>query len=76
MDSDNKDTKKVNEAEIDDKYITIKKLGEDPLYVSYLVKEKNSQKKYIAFISYFTSDELPENIQFPQQLQNIKFYLN
>ena len=69
MDSDNKDTKKVNEAEIDDKYITTKKLGEDPLYVSYLVKEKNSQKKYIAFISYFTSDELPENIQFPQQLQ-------
>ena len=46
-----KDSKEVKEPEIDGKYIIIKEIGDSSFNSLYLVKEKDSQKKYVADIS-------------------------
>ena len=75
MDIDNINTKD-NEAEIDGKYIILKKVEVGAINVSYLVLEKNSKKKYFVSINCFNNDEFPENIQFPEQLKKYQILSN
>ena len=75
MDIDNINTKD-NEAEIDGKYIILKKVEVGAINVSYLVLEKNSKKKYIVSINCFNNDKFPENIQFPEQLKKYQILSN
>lgn len=58
MDKVIKKDEEVNQTQIDDKYIVIKQIGHN----SYLVKEKNNQKKFIAYIN-FNPGEYPENLE-------------